>query len=155
MFTSSWGEMPYYSQHDADGNIVWSAQFGLVPDSAYRVFLHNWVARPLTTPSIQISNFSTSSNITVFVWWNGATEVTTWQLLGSTAHEPLVVSSLIVADKLDFETSLTYTGDGRFAHFQVAAMNAAGESLGFSDFISLNGTTFVKAENQTITAAPL
>lgn len=147
--------MPYFSQHDADGNIVWSAQFGLVPDSAYRVFLHDWVARPLTAPSIQISNSSSSSNITVFAWWNGATEVTAWQLLGSTAHEPLVAFSLIVADKVDFETTLTYAGDGRFTHFQVAAMNAAGEFLGFSEFISLNGTTFAKADNQTITAAPL
>ncbi|KAE9396002.1 hypothetical protein BT96DRAFT_922457 [Gymnopus androsaceus JB14] len=149
-----WGAMPSYSQHDNDGNILWSAQFGLVPDSAYRVFLHEWTARPTTPPSIQVSNTS-SSNITVYAWWNGATEVTAWQLLGSTTDEPLVASPLVVADKLDFETALTFTGDRGYAYFQVAAMNADGEVLGFSDFTSLNGTTFAKADNQTITAAPL
>ncbi|KAE9390753.1 hypothetical protein BT96DRAFT_925668 [Gymnopus androsaceus JB14] len=151
-----WGAIPYYSQHDTDGNILWSVQFGLVPDSAYRVFLHDWIARPTTPPSIQVSNTSSSGNVTVYAWWNGATEVTAWQLLGSTADEPMVASPLIVADKLDFETVLTYTGDDEYAYFQVAAMNADGKILGFSDFTSLNGTiTFVKADNQTVTAASL
>ena len=151
----SWGAMPYYSQHDSDGNIIWSAQFGLASESAFRVSLHNWIARPATPPSISISNTSSSTNVTVYAWWNGATEVTTWEHLGSTVDEPLNPSSIAVVSKVDFETTLTYNGTGCYTYFQVAALNGNEETLGFSDFVSLNKNTFAKADNQTVTAPPL
>ncbi|KAJ3782469.1 ASST-domain-containing protein [Lentinula aff. detonsa] len=152
-----WGAMPYFSQHDASGNILWSAQFAPSDNevSSYRVFSHDWVARPIAPPSMSISSPSSSTNATVYAWWNGATEVTAWQLLGSTALMPLAAEILNVIGKVDFETTLTYTGRRQYAFFQVAAMNAKGEILEYSAFTSLNGTTFSKADNQTATALPL
>ncbi|KIK62494.1 hypothetical protein GYMLUDRAFT_126512, partial [Collybiopsis luxurians FD-317 M1] len=132
-----WGSIPSFSQHDRHGNIKWSAQFASEADSvsAYRVFLHNWVGRPTTPPSMQISNTSTSTNVTVYAWWNGATEVMAWKLFGSTAWSPLAPVYLNAVSKVDFETTLTYTGDydEGYVFFQVAAMNANGEYLGYSN----------------------
>ncbi|KAJ3860739.1 ASST-domain-containing protein [Lentinula novae-zelandiae] len=152
-----WGAMPYFSQHDASGNIIWSAQFAPSENevSAYRIFLHDWVARPITPPSMSISSSSNSTNAVVYAWWNGATEVTAWKLMGSTALMPLAAEALNVVGKVDFETALTYTGIRQYAFFQVAALNAKGEILEYSGFTALNGTSFAKADNQTATAAPL
>ncbi|KAJ3968794.1 ASST-domain-containing protein [Lentinula raphanica] len=152
-----WGAMPYFSQHDSSGNILWSAQFAPSENevSSYRVFLHDWVARPKTSPSMSISSSSNSTNAVVYAWWNGATEVTAWKLMGSTLLTPLAPDTLSVVEKSDFETTLTYTGKRQYTFFQVAAMNAKGQTLDYSSFSALNGTTFAKADNQTITAAPL
>ncbi|KAJ4471442.1 ASST-domain-containing protein [Lentinula aciculospora] len=152
-----WGDMPYFSQHDSSGNILWSAQFAPSEQevSSYRVFLHDWVARPAAPPSMSISNSSSGTNAVVYAWWNGATEVTAWQLLGSTALTPSRAETLNVVNKVDFETTLTYNGTRRYQNFQVAAMNANGEILEYSSFTSLDGITSPKADNETVTAAPL
>jgi hypothetical protein len=56
--------------------------------------------------------------------------------------------------KTDFETTLTYFGS-EYAFFQVGAMNGNEETLAFSNFTGLDGTTFGKADNQTVTAPAL
>lgn len=147
--------MPYYSEHDADGDIVWSAQFAASNEiTAYRVFLQSWVGRPSIPPSMSIANSSSGGNVTVYAWWNGATEVTSWQLFGSTLESPLKTTTLTTVSKTDFETVLTYTGS-EYAYYQVVAMNGNGQTLDFSNFTGLDGTTFGKADNQTVSAPAL
>lgn len=75
--------------------------------------------------------------------------------MGSTDLMPLAAEALNVVDKVDFETTLTYTGIRHYTFFQVAALNARGEILEYSGFTALNGTSFAKADNQTATASPL
>ncbi|KAF5384597.1 hypothetical protein D9757_007454 [Collybiopsis confluens] len=89
-----WGSAPYFSKHDRNGDMLWTAQFGL-SSTSYRAFLHNWVGHPTFPPSAQLSNTSTPNDITVYTWWNGATEVRFWQLLGSkSASVPLNTTDL-------------------------------------------------------------
>ncbi|KIK52282.1 hypothetical protein GYMLUDRAFT_77877 [Collybiopsis luxurians FD-317 M1] len=153
-----WGQQPYYSQHDENGNTMWSAQFGL-NSSAYRTFLHDWVGRPNTPPSVHVSNASSFNNVSVYAWWNGATEVTAWQLLGANTHHASQSSptdniqlsrATTLGDpvgKYDFETTLTYHGrQGDFEFYQVAALDANGHVLGYSNFTSLNGTVSFRAD---------
>ncbi|KAE9387805.1 hypothetical protein BT96DRAFT_890908 [Gymnopus androsaceus JB14] len=150
-----WGSMPAYSEHDRRGDIMWSAQFAASNEvSAYRLFLQPWVGRPRTPPLMSIANSSSTENVTVYAWWNGATETTSWQLRGSSLESPLKTITLTAVNKTDFETTLTYTGPG-YAYYQVVAMNGHGQTLGFSNFTGLDGTTFGKGENQTVTAHPL
>ncbi|KAF9076909.1 ASST-domain-containing protein [Rhodocollybia butyracea] len=151
-----WGAMPYYSKHDSNGAIIWSAQFAAAGSGvgAYRVFLNDWTGRPSAPPSMNISASSVPGNVTVYAWWNGATEVTSWQLFGSTLLSPLQATSLDNVSKTDFETTLTYSGS-EYAFFQVGAMNGNEEMLGFSNFTGLDGTTCSKADNQTVTAPSL
>ncbi|KAJ4497695.1 ASST-domain-containing protein [Lentinula lateritia] len=150
-----WGAMPYFSGHDTDGNIIWSAQFAVASSgiASYRVFLNDWTGRPSTPPSHKVTS-PFSGNITVYAWWNGATEVASWELLGSRLLTPLKATSLSNASKTDFETTLVYSGSG-YAYYQVAALNANGQVLKYSNFTALDGTTFGPADNQTVTAAPL
>lgn len=147
--------MPYFSGHDTDGNIIWSAQFAVASSgiASYRVFLNDWTGRPSTPPSHKVTS-PFSGNITVYAWWNGATEVASWELLGSRLLTPLKATSLSNASKTDFETTLVYSGSG-YAYYQVAALNANGQVLKYSNFTALDGTTFGPADNQTVTAAPL
>ncbi|KIK62498.1 hypothetical protein GYMLUDRAFT_84423 [Collybiopsis luxurians FD-317 M1] len=147
-----WGTSPYFSQHDANGEIKWSAQFAPSQNDngAYRVFLHDWVGRPSTLPSMQISNTSTSNNVTVYAWWNGATEVSAWQLFGSAISNPLALTFLDVVSKVDFESTLRYAGEEDYEMFRVAAIDANGEILAYSDLVSLDGEIDVKADSQTV-----
>lgn len=147
--------MPYFSGHDTAGNIIWSAQFAVASSgiSSYRVFLNDWTGRPSVPPSHKVTS-PFSGNITVYAWWNGATEVVSWELLGSRLLTPLKATSLSNASKTDFETTLVYSGSG-YAYYQVAALNANGQVLKYSNFTALDGTTFGPADNQTVTAAPL
>ncbi|KAJ3775465.1 ASST-domain-containing protein [Lentinula raphanica] len=150
-----WGAMPYISGHDQSGEIMWSAQFAVAGSgiSSYRSFLQDWTGRPSIPPSMKVTS-PFSNNITVYAWWNGATEVVSWELLGSRLISPLKTTSLANASKTDFETALVYSGSG-YTYYQVAAHTANGEILSYSNFTALDGTTFGPAENQTITAAPL
>ncbi|KAF5392287.1 hypothetical protein D9757_001483 [Collybiopsis confluens] len=153
-----WGAMPYFSLHDVNGDIKWSAQFAPSENAvaSYRVFLHNWVGRPATPPSMQISTTSIPGNVTVYAWWNGATEVTAWELFGSKVLTPQSPMSLGIVGKVDFETTLRYTGEESYVFFQVVALNGNREYLGYSSFNLLSGNSSIaKANNQTVTAPPL
>ncbi|KAF5384640.1 hypothetical protein D9757_007466 [Collybiopsis confluens] len=118
--------------------------------------LHNWVGHLTFLPSAQLSNASTTTDITVYTWWNGATEVRFWQLLGSnltSASAPLNVTDLQLTmpttvklgdpvGKVDFETSLHYNGNqGHFVFYQVAALDGIHRILGHSNIISLSNST--------------
>ncbi|KIK62497.1 hypothetical protein GYMLUDRAFT_242661 [Collybiopsis luxurians FD-317 M1] len=147
-----WGSVSYFSQHDANGEIKWSAQFSPSQNDfgAYRVFLHNWVGRPTIPPSMQISNTSTSKNITVYAWWNGATEVSAWKLFGFTASTPSAPTFLDAVSKVDFESTLRYNGEEGYETFRVAAIDANGEILAYSDAASLGGNTFHVKEDSLL-----
>ncbi|KAF5384601.1 hypothetical protein D9757_007453 [Collybiopsis confluens] len=148
-----WGAEPYYSQHDQNGKLVWSAQFS-VQGSGYRVILHDWVGHPTFPPSAQLSNTSTINNVTVYAWWNGATEVKSWQLFGTKLASAIPLnttdlrSSIPGAVKLgdpiskfDFEMTLHYDGrQGHFELYQVAALGKSGDILGYSEITSLGSS---------------
>ncbi|KIK52283.1 hypothetical protein GYMLUDRAFT_251327 [Collybiopsis luxurians FD-317 M1] len=148
-----WGQQPYFSQHDEHGEILWSAQFGL-NSTAYRVFFHDWVGRPKTPPSVHVSNTSSFTNVTIYAWWNDATEITAWQLLGANAsstaknyHSSKLAPLGDPVGKLDFETTLTYNGgQGYYELYQVAALNSSGHALGYSNVTSLDGTSSFKMD---------
>ncbi|KAF5384651.1 hypothetical protein D9757_007446 [Collybiopsis confluens] len=135
-----WGTQPYFSQHDQRGDISWAAQFGITSTS-YRIFLHNWVGHPAYPPSAQLSNSSTFNNVTMYAWWNGATEVRAWQLLGGKSAAGAGSKKLGgPVSKVDFETTLTYDGkQGQYKFYQVEALDASGHILGHSNFTSLVG----------------
>lgn len=151
-----WGSTPYLSEHDSDGNIIWAARYGLDGDSSstsYRALRYNWTGRPTDLPSVTISPGS-DANTTIYVHWNGATEVRTWQLFGSCAATPQDAQSLQNTTWLDFETAIVWQGTSDYAYFQVAAMDADRQVLSYSNFTAADGSgeQLAVADNQTVTA---
>ncbi|KIY45524.1 hypothetical protein FISHEDRAFT_60952 [Fistulina hepatica ATCC 64428] len=83
-----WGAEPWFSEYTADGAMLYAAQFGVNDDvQSYRVRKFPWTGR-LSAPPNVTAIAGSDKNITVYVTWNGATEVETWELFGSTASAP-------------------------------------------------------------------
>ncbi|KAL0058749.1 hypothetical protein AAF712_014557 [Marasmius tenuissimus] len=123
-----WGSKPYFSEYDSNGNMMYSVHFGVGDVQAYRTIRGPWVGRPNTKPDIGFSKTD------VFASWNGATEVATWELFGSTSAYPEGRVSLNKTAKTDFETAIGYTGSTSYEFYQVAALDRNGEYLGYSEF---------------------
>lgn len=147
-----WGHQPFFQEYDSDGNVLWAARFGVGDVQSYRAYRFEWTGHPRTSPTIAVSG--TSDNITVYASWNGATEIQSWQLLGSTNDAPQDAIELSTVTKNDFETVISYT-DGGYDYFQVAALNQDGDTLAFSSFMNTDGDTVDKADNQTTSADPV
>lgn len=81
-----------------------------------------WRGYPKTNPSATL-NATTS---TVYVSWNGATEVEEWQLSGSVDNTTF--TSVSNATAAGFETALSATGN--YTVYKVAGVSSNGTTLG-------------------------
>lgn len=96
-------------------------------------------------PSLTIANESSIG----YASWNGATEVAIYELLGS--NDASAVVSLSNTSAVGrFETNFTVPTATRYSYYQVRALDAAFEPLGYSEFVSsANGTSVQPAATQT------
>ncbi|KAL0577330.1 hypothetical protein V5O48_004654 [Marasmius crinis-equi] len=146
------GSRPYFAEYDSNGNMLYSVHFGIGDVQSYRAVRATWVGRPNTKPTL---GFSSDISSDFYASWNGATEVATWELFGSTADQPQKAISLNTSSRTDFETTIFYTGTTNYDFYQVAAKNDKGQHLAYSDFRSRSGNVVAAATNQTVDAPPL
>ncbi|KAI0813004.1 Arylsulfotransferase-domain-containing protein [Xylaria sp. FL0064] len=126
-----WGVVPVMSEFDKDGNLVMDIQLrpwntteaGGAP--LYRVYKFDWKAQPLTQPSCAFVNG------TVYVSWNGATEVKSWSLFGGPS--PMTMEHIVTVDKDGFETSIQPSADVAF--IRVDALDADNNTIGSSNVV--------------------
>ncbi|KAI0969451.1 Arylsulfotransferase-domain-containing protein [Xylaria arbuscula] len=126
-----WGVVPAMSEFDQDGNLVMDIQLrpwntteaGGAP--LYRVYKFDWVGKPLTQPSCAFVDG------TVYVSWNGATEVASWSLSGGDSHMSLEQITTVAKD--GFETSIQPSTDAAF--IRVDALDADGNVIGSSNVV--------------------
>ncbi|RMZ76715.1 hypothetical protein DV737_g4715, partial [Chaetothyriales sp. CBS 132003] len=125
-----YGSDAQYVEFTRDGNIVCEVHaesasvFGSAAVQSYRVFKHAWKGFPLTTPDI------TQVNGTVYVSWNGATEVRHWLVEeaiseNATSDEFREVKRV---PKLGFETMVA-TIDIEHPYIRLAAVDQEGRIL--------------------------
>jgi len=126
-----WGEVPRVSEFERSGRLVFDAVLGEKYQS-YRAFRLPWSGLPAEAPAIAVSRHGRGL-ITAYASWNGATGVSTWQLLaGAQASELAPVTST----RCDgFESILNGTATGPL--FAVRALDAAGAPLGQSPTVSV------------------
>lgn len=91
----NWGFNPAFTEHSPDGVVVFDVQFGVLGGKAigtYRAYKRNWTGYPTTNPSIVVRRQNSSSQETLYVSWNGATEVKRWILVSSSpsAGDPIM-----------------------------------------------------------------
>jgi hypothetical protein len=113
---------------------------------AYRAHRSVWNGYPITLPSFVIQNNGSTIG---YVSWNGATEVATWELLGS--NDASAVVSLANTSAVGmFETNFTIPSSTPYTYYQVRALDNGKLSLGYSNFISgSNGTVVHPGATQT------
>ncbi|KAJ5503723.1 hypothetical protein N7463_006597 [Penicillium fimorum] len=131
-----WGHSAAFTEFSAEGDIVCDVHFGASAFFtfgrvvSYRVFKFDWVGNPRTIPDTAVTPES------VFVSWNGATEVAEWQV-EAWDGENLRNMTFTAVDQVPrdgFETEIPLTPD-IVSLFRVRAINSNGESLGVTEIL--------------------
>jgi Arylsulfotransferase (ASST) len=120
-----WGEKPYFTEYRTDGSIVFDGRLTGTED--YRAFKSAWTGRPADRPAVAIRG--TGQKLSVYVSWNGDTEVRSWHVLaGPTAAR---LTSVASASRGGFETKIDIRRAGA-SYLAVAGYDSAGRELGRS-----------------------
>ncbi|CAG8893441.1 unnamed protein product [Penicillium egyptiacum] len=131
-----WGHSAAFTEFSPEGDIVCNVHFGASAFFtfgrvvSYRVFKFDWVGNPLTIPDTAITPES------VFVSWNGATEVAEWRV-EAWDGEDLRDMTFTAADQVTrdgFETEIPLASKVD-SFFRVRAIDSNGESLGVTELL--------------------
>jgi hypothetical protein len=134
-----WGAVPYFTEFARNGRVLLDASFGkgtakiTGPNQdadTYRAFRFVWHGYPTDRPAAAVSGGK------LYVSWNGATEVTRWQLVSGSDDGGL--SSGKTVPKRGFETAISLRGvTGRA--FAARALDGNGRILGTSRTVQPSG----------------
>ncbi|HTW99867.1 MAG TPA: arylsulfotransferase family protein, partial [Acidimicrobiales bacterium] len=119
-----WGAQPYFTEFAGDGAIVFDARLATDVQS-YRALISPWVGRPPAEPDVAYL-LDALSQLTVYVSWNGATEVASWQVLSGPSASKL--TGIATVPSAGFQTTITTRPTGPYV--ATAALDAAGKQLG-------------------------
>ena len=97
-----WGLARRVSELGPDSELLFDLELPEDTDT-YRAYRQRWIGRPVTLPALATER--TGDRVTAYATWNGATEVTRWQLLAGPSPDKL--RPVATARRKDFETVLT------------------------------------------------
>jgi hypothetical protein len=124
-----WGSEPFYSEFGPDGKLLYDASFPTQVES-YRAFRFPWKGLPEDRPAV-VAEAGPEDRVTIYVSWNGATEVDTWQVLSG--GDPDKLEPAGSAARKGFETAVTlYTSEPYVA---VEAKDGSGRVLSTSEAV--------------------
>jgi hypothetical protein len=128
-----WGTEPYVSEFTRDGSLVADAQM-LSGYKSYRAYRLPWKGIPDRAPALTASRDTETGKTTLYVSWNGATDVAAyWRVhAGQDARSMRPVG---IARRQGFETAIPLGSAG--GSFAVTALDEDGSWLGASPTISL------------------
>jgi hypothetical protein len=104
--------------------LLFSAAYPTEGES-YRAFRFPWSGQPIDDPAIA-AELGADDEVTIYASWNGATEVTTWQVLAGSAPDRL--EPLASAPSQGFETVITVHTTQPYLGLK--AVNGSGRVLG-------------------------
>src|SRR6185437_6606884 len=120
-----WGSEPYYTQFAANGTEVLDGRFAT--GTSYRAFRYPWTGRPATRPSVALER-PVGRPAAVYASWNGATDVTSWRVLGGPSSAAM--TTVVEVGRQGFETVVPLLMAP--AAVAVQALDRAGTVLGRS-----------------------
>jgi hypothetical protein len=122
-----WGSEPYFSEFSRDGKLIFDASF--TPElESYRAFRFPWKGHPEEAPAV-VAEVGPEGEVTLYVSWNGATEVASWEVLVGGGPDELDPVGL--APRKGFETALKLQTDQPYV--AVRAKDESGRVLGVSE----------------------
>ena len=126
-----WGSVPFFSEFSHDGTLLFDARFTPEHES-YRAFRFPWVGHPVNRPAAAVEQGS-DDEVTVYVSWNGATEVDNWQVLAGPSFDQLRPVGSALWD--GFETAIAVRTTEPYVGVQ--AKDRSGRVLGTSEAVNL------------------
>jgi hypothetical protein len=126
-----WGTNPYFSEFSADGKLLVAG--AMTPGNpSYRVFAYPWTGSPTGHPAV-VARHATHG-ATVYMSWNGATEVKSWTVLAGKSRSALApVGS---GHRVGFETAIAVRNSGPY--FAVRALDSKGNVLATSATVKIS-----------------
>ena len=118
-----WGERPFFTAF-VRGRVILDGHF-VDANPSYRAFLEPWAATPSGSPAIAAA--TASGRTTVYASWNGATDISRWQVLAGT--RPGTLARVRSVPWADFETAISVPAD---PYVSVEALDARNRVLGRS-----------------------
>ena len=110
----------------------------------YRLFkVTGWVGRPTDPPDAAVEDE------VVYVSWNGATEVATWNLYGGSSPYFEGMSSLGSFKKDGFETQILLNGTSLPECVSVVALDSNGDMLGRTGVYTVSGSYLMSRGNSS------
>jgi hypothetical protein len=128
-----WGSEPFFSEFSRDDKLIFDASFPPELES-YRAFRFPWKGQPENAPAA-VAEVGSEGHVTLYVSWNGATEVATWEVLAGAGSDQL--ESVGSAPRKGFETAITLQTDEPYV--AVKATDGSGRVLGTSKTLKLAG----------------
>jgi hypothetical protein len=130
-----WGSAPYFSEFNHHGELLFHAAFPTEGET-YRAFRLPWSGQPNDDPAIAAET-GPEDEVTIYASWNGATEVTTWQVSAGSAPDRL--EPLATAPHQGFETVITVHTTKPYVG--LTALNSSGKVLGSTNAFKLEERT--------------
>jgi hypothetical protein len=119
-----WGFQGYTSEYTPDGTLLADAHF-VAPTSSYRAYRMPWRGTPLDRPALAAATDRATGRQTLYVSWNGATEVRRWRVHAGPDRGAL--PAVGAARRRGFETAIDL---GRASGYvAVSALDEAGSEL--------------------------
>jgi hypothetical protein len=145
-----YGSNGAFIEYTNDGKAIWDVQFGIIGNASvqsYRAYKQNWQGFPGWNPSIAASGNGTD-NTTVYMSWNGATEIKQWAVLASNSSSSLATGDDLWKNvtKTGFETNVTVGTNARY--IRAAALDADGKVLGATGIVDVNDGTVASADTK-------
>jgi Arylsulfotransferase (ASST) len=126
-----WGTEPHFSEFSPEGRLLLDGNIEKGSPS-YRGFSQNWTGRPKDKPAVVAR--PRTGGATVYVSWNGATEVHSWTVLAGKSSSHL--STVGSAKKRGFETAISSSHRGPW--FAVEARDGKGHVIGRSRTVKIS-----------------
>lgn len=127
-----WGQEPYFTEFGPKGEVLFEGHLPLgTKGTSYRAYRFAWTGTPTEPPAIAVRGTAAGgkeASLEVYASWNGATDVSSWRLLGGTSATKL--TAIATAAQTDFQVQIPVkTKDAWLA---VQALGASGEVLATS-----------------------
>jgi hypothetical protein len=121
-----WGRALVFSEFSKDGELLFDARLP-PPNRSYRYFRFPWSGHPTDRPAA-VAERTNEDELNVYASWNGATEVSTWEVLAG--PRPNQTESLGSVPRNGFETALSVQTPHPYV--AVRAKDPSGRVLGTS-----------------------
>lgn len=130
-----YGYNAVYTEYEATGEPICDNRFATHYSwergdvQSYRTFKFPWVGHPTDPPTTVLGDNS------IFVSWNGATEVKTWILQQSEhydMHDDTTWTDVARVEKRGFETEIEFDEDTTLRYLRVRALDVNGHVIGCS-----------------------
>ncbi len=133
-----WGANPYFSLYGPSGPSIQAPLLldGRLPDGFqnYRAFMFDWTGRPPLRELVAVVHTGDAhGKFYAYTSWNGATQVSYYEVSAGTASSQLKTVSGPVPSRT-FETVIPFTANGA-TDFQVRAYTAKGHLLGHTPIV--------------------